>query len=101
LPKLAKLLKMDQSQFDGEMIVLRQNGFLSDDNKITTKGLLAFEGKGTTGLLETQSGSIDSEKLVPHLSILNCPSCNAPLDPTTASGDYLKCAYCGETFKLR
>jgi len=95
LPKLAKLLKMDQNEMDGEVGALRQNGLLSDDYKITPKGLLAFEGKVSVGL--STSGP---EKLSPHLSILSCPACNAPLDLTKTSGDYVKCAYCGATVKL-
>jgi len=98
LPKLAKLLKMDQSQMESELNILKQNGLLSDDNKVTPKGLLAYEGKVSVGLMSAPTTLGSSEKLMPH--VLGCPSCNAPLDLTTATGDYLKCAYCGVTVKL-
>ncbi len=117
---IARAFQLDEAQFELQMSILRQAGLITVDFKLTGDGKRVFEGKESfRDLIAKQKNlqSLQAELLAasaqpttslivanmaknPSVTLLRCPSCNAPLDFSTASNESVKCLFCGETVQV-
>lgn len=119
-PNASKGFQMDENQFEMQIGILRQAGLITSDYKATGDGKRVFEGKASfkdliakqknfQSLLAEQSAAMAAPASAlntptsgnnPSVTLLHCPSCNAPLDLATESNGSVKCQFCGENVQV-